>query len=276
MKALPLSIIGALTLGALCTTSCTKTESESDTISLRKIEIQQSYRLIGSATDYLSDHDLSYGCQAELIMPEAIYGHSLDALRDSILAAAVDSTGLDVEAVLSGAMPRIAREVGYAIADTVLPDSLTTAVPRFLARYDGFYSAEGDIETLSPRYLSYAVTRSDYQPSAAHSNYGTVYINYDLNAGCIIKLSDLFTPEGLDALPAIIRDTAVKMQAAIGNTDINSLPAKGNFYLTPEGTIVFAYQPYEVASFAQGEIQIPIPAYLLSQYLTAVGSALLL
>ncbi|MCM1067915.1 MAG: RsiV family protein [Muribaculaceae bacterium] len=276
MKALSISIAGALAIAALCATSCSNTETATDTITLQKIEVQRSYRLAGSADDYLSGADLSYGCQAELIMPVAIYGHSLDALRDTILSAAVDSTGADIEAVLAGAMPRIAREVGYNITDTVLPDSLIAAVPRFLPRYDGFYSAEGDIETLSPRYLSYAVTRSSYQPSAAHGNYGTVYINYDLNAGCLITLHDLFTAEGLEALPEIIRDTAVKMQAAIGNTDIAALPAGGNFYLTPESTIVFAYQPYEVASYAQGEIQIPIPAYLLSEYLTPVGTALLL
>ncbi|MDE6158420.1 MAG: RsiV family protein [Muribaculaceae bacterium] len=61
-----------------------------------------------------------------------------------------------------------------------------------------------------------------------------------------------------------------------GTTDINALPGDDNFYLTPDGNIIFAYQPYEVASYAQGEIQIPIPAYMISQYLTPEAQELLL
>ena len=42
------------------------------------------------------------------------------------------------------------------------------------------------------------------------------------------------------------------MEASIGSTDITEIPCGGNFYLTPDGEIVFSYQPYEVASYAQG------------------------
>lgn len=257
--------------------SCNKSaENDSDTLSFKRIEIEQSYRLDGSAADFGTDLDVSYGCKAQMLMPTEVFGHDISALRDSILSVALDTTGTDYAAIIAEALPRQAAECGYALTDTVLPDSIAEATPNFLARFDGFLSVEGDIETLSQSVMSYAVTTSIYLPGAAHGMYGTRYLNYDLDNGSLVTVETLFTPEGIAALPEIIRDTAVKMQSTIGKTDITSLPAFGNFYLTPDGNIVFAYQPYEVASYAQGEIQIPIPAYSVSEYLSEDGTALLL
>ena len=93
--------------------------------------------------------------------------------------------------------------------------------------------------------------------------YTTYYVNYDMAAGSIVSLDDLFTPEGKASLVESIRSQAKEMRDVIGPTDITGLPSKDNFFLTNDNSIVFSYQPYEVASYAQGEIQIPIPAICL-------------
>ena len=261
---------------ALALSACNMSDKyAADSIAFNRVEMQKSYRLDNSAADYERPEDISYGCQASILMPTALYGKPVEVLQDSILMTAFGTTGPDHARVIADAMLREVKELQYEVSDTVMPDSIVAEQP-FLSRYDGFSSVEGDVETLTPRILSYAVTSSQYLPSAAHGMYGTRYINYDLEEGVIVTLKDLFTTEGLAELPQIIRSTAQQMKEVIGPTEIESVPADDNFYLTAGGEIVFAYQPYEVASYAQGEVQIPIPAYLLSQSLTPTGLRILL
>ncbi len=264
-------------IAAIAFASCSADrKADNDTVTFKKIEATKAYSLKGSAVDFETPADQSYGLQVQLLMPENMFGKDIAALRDSILDAAFDTTGTDLNTMIERTAAKISRENGYTLADTVLPDSVVRDTPRFTARFNGFYSIEGDVETLSASILSYAVTVSYYMPSAAHGMYNIRYINYDLTAGKVLTLADVFTAEGIAALPEIIRDYAVRMEASIGSTDITEIPCGGNFYLTPDGEIVFSYQPYEVASYAQGEIQIPIPAYILSQYLTPAALSLLL
>lgn len=271
------SYIIAIAAAAAAFTACNKADKyASNSIAFNRVEMTRSYRLAGSAADYETERDLTFGCEADILMPTVVYGKAVGAIQDSILSAAFGSSGPDHSAIMTDAMQRIAGEIGYEVTDTVLPDSVVARTANFVSRYDGFFAVEGCVETLTPRILSYAVTTSTYLPHAAHGMYGTRYLNYDLETGKLIELADLFTPEGLAALPAKLRDTARQMEPVIGLTDINALPADDNFYLAASGEIVFAYQPYEVASYAQGEIQIPLEPYMLVTYLTKDGNRLLL
>lgn len=275
-KYLPLAFGAALLAGAA---SCSRSNSASDDnkLAFEIVRVEQSCRLVGSDEDFDADgRDMSFGCLANLVLPTHLTGKDIAALHDSIISAGFDSVLVYSPEALGAALRRQADACGYALADTVMPDSVCAATPQFLNRFDGFYSIEGDVEALSPRILAYAVTYSTYLPGAAHGMYGTRYINYDLARGAVITLSDIFTADGIRALPQIIAAAARNLRAAIGRTEIDALPAHGNFYITPDATVVFAYSPYEVASYAQGEIQIPIPAYLLAEYLTTEGAALLL
>ena len=273
-SSISLLVIAALAASFAACDSADKYASNS--IAFNRVEAEQAYRLVGSAEAYETDADLSYGCKADLLMPTALYGQPVETLQDSILQAAFGKYGSNHSDVIAQALKAEAADLDHTLADTVMPDSVVSQYPNFLTRFDGFSSVEGDLETLTPKILSYAVTFSNYLPRAAHGMYGTRYINYDLTEGKIISLKDLFTAEGLAALPDAIRTAAKQMKETIGVTDITGLPAQDNFYITAGSEVVFAYQPYEVASYAQGEIQIPIPAYLLYDSLTPTGLRILL
>lgn len=105
-------------------------------------------------------------------------------------------------------------------------------------------------------------------PRAAHGMTVKHYINYLTDSGKIITLNDIFTPAGIADLPAIIAKRAADRVAILGPTEVDSLPANGNFYISPSREIVFSYQPYEVASFAQGFINIAFYPYELVSYMT--------
>lgn len=278
MKKITLTFGLTAVMGALLLGGCSLSQNDESEVRFTHMQAEASYRLVGSGADYLfaDSTDLSFGSKVEFIMPEILLGKDARELRDTIIMLAFDRKGDDVARIMREILPERASEIGYELADTVLPDSVVTKLPNFLSRYDGVSSVTGEVQTLNSKILSYAVTNSGYTPGAAHGMYATYYVNYDMTEGRIVTLDDLFTPEGIESLVTSIRNEAREMRDVIGPTDIDALPSKGNFYLTSDNSIVFAYPPYEVASYAQGEVKIPIPAYLLSTGLTPLGNRLLL
>lgn len=278
MKKITLTFGLTAVMGALLLGGCSLSQNDESEVRFTHMQAEASYRLVGSGADYLfaDSTDLSFGSKVEFIMPEILLGKDARELRDTIMMLAFDRKGDDVARIMREILPERASEIGYELADTVLPDSVVTKLPNFLSRYDGVSSVIGEVQTLNSKILSYAVTNSGYTPGAAHGMYATYYVNYDMTEGRIVTLDDLFTPEGIESLVTSIRNEAREMRDVIGPTDIDALPSKGNFYLTSDNSIVFAYPPYEVASYAQGEVKIPIPAYLLSTGLTPLGNRLLL
>ena len=127
------------------------------------IQAEASYRLVGSGEDYefADSCDLSYGCKAEFIMPEVLFGRDVRELQDTIIMLAFNKKGENVAKTVREALPAMASDAGYELADTVLPDSIVTKFPNFLSRYDGVSLVSGYVETLNPQYMSYAVTSSD-------------------------------------------------------------------------------------------------------------------
>lgn len=273
-----------LAIGILAAAAAGCTQKDDTTISFERLSVEQAYRLKDSAADYDVSSDLSFGCKADVLLPENIFGKSATTLRDSILTLAFGHDEEDGTITINlkdsprdiaiSSLREFEGQLGFALADTVIPaDSLSSG---FVSRFDGFAQVDGYIQTLTPDILSYGVTSSCYMPRAAHGMYSIFYLNYYIDRDEIVTLDKLFTPEGLAELPAIIRRTAQVMQPMIGTTDVTALPSRNNFYISSDYQLVFCYQPYEVASYAQGEIRIPVEAYLVGQYLTPTGEQILL
>lgn len=267
---LHLAAFTAAGLGAaavLCLGACGRqAATDADNLSFKRVNTGVVYRLVGSAKDYDTSSDLSFECKADLLMPVAIYGHDVSALRDSIMKFAFDTVAPDHSVAIKDIFRHNVSSLGYAVADTAVADS----------SYDGLCCVTGSVESLTAKVLSYGVTASSYIPRAAHGMYTTFYINYDAVSGKVFTVGDLFTKEGLEKLPETLKSAAADMRGFIGPTEIDGIPHGGNFCISADGDIVFVYQPYEVASYAQGEIRIPIAPYVLSSYLTEYGTRILL
>lgn len=270
-----LSLCGALVLAAMA--SCTRTTETTDSISFTGEVYTAAYTLDNSASVYETPANLRVACRSKLLMPENIYGQDIACLQEAIRRMAYgENKGVSVP---QDYFKSASEEFGFSV--TLL--ELTQAASDSLARndtgfggYDGFVNVDGYVESLTDKVLTYAVSTSNYAPHAAHGMYGISYVNYDLEKARIFGLNDIFTPEGIQALPAIISAKAERMTGSLGQTSIESLPSDGNFIITPAGNVTFVYQPYEVASFAQGIINVPIDAYTVDNYLTAYGKQLLL
>lgn len=252
---------------AFATTSCDKAKEYVDnSIAFNTLSQEKTYILKGSKTAYDVDSDLTYSCEARMLMPTALCGHNVDSLQDAILKVAFDTVATQHSQLIDSAFYNEAKAIGYTPVDTVMPVGNT----------DGTFIVEGDVASLSSKIMSYSITSSNYMPYAAHGMYETYYINYDLANGRIFTLFDLFTNEGLAVLPDTLAQVAKSMRNYIGPTELTALPAKGNFYIDLRGDLIFVYQPYEIASYAQGIIEIPVPAYQLADFLTDYGRQLLM
>lgn len=245
---------------------CKKEEpvaTDCNSIEFKSLTGQKIYILEDTAREFKSDSDIAFRDSATVLIPTVLFGHDVKPLNERIMHLAFDTLCATPAAAMDAYFASVAGELGYNVAEadsTVMADDI-----------DGFCTVQGDIYNLTDSRLTYRVAQSIYYPGAAHGMYNIYYITCDLKNGEILDLEDLFTPEGLDRLPSVISRRARKMEAQLGPTNITGLPEGGNFYVSLDDEIVFVYQPYEVASYAQGVICVPFYPYELSEFLTPVA-----
>lgn len=234
------------------------------TISFAQMTASRGYILEGTAADFQADRDLTFLDSASLLVPTLVGNQDVRALQDSIFSLAFDSTGIDHKAIAMAYFDKVAADCGYKAVEST-SDSIS------ILACDGFNVVSGAVNSLTPDMLVYCVTCDSYAPRAAHGISTRRYVNYSIADGKVITLSDIFTPRGLKELPEAIARRAGDLVSVFGPTEVTALPSGGNFYVSSAGEIVFVYQQYEVASFAQGIISIPFYPYELSTYMTAGG-----
>jgi Protein of unknown function (DUF3298) len=98
----------------------------------------------------------------------------------------------------------------------------------------------------------------------AHPNYGTGLKTYDLKKEQVLRLNDVFKPNSEKALGRALENAFRKQYGLKADESLekilldNEIMPNDNFCLTSNG-ILFNYTPYEIASYAQGEIRIFLP-----------------
>lgn len=249
-------------IAALILTACSSQSVDTNNaIAFSRLSDNRSVVYEGSAEAYFSDKDINEFDTVSLVLPTVIGTHDIRPLQDSIFMAAFDTTGVEHHALIDGFFDKVS-DLGQYKARIVKSDSLS------LQTADGYNSVNGIVISLTGRFLVYCVTKDYYEPRAAHGASLKKYINYNIITGRFITLADIFTANGMKELPALIAERANSIRSSIGPTDITSLPSGGNFYISPDEEIVFVYQEYEVASYAQGIISISFSPYELTKYMT--------
>lgn len=250
-------------LTAMAVTSCANKEAEAPVTEFATYSGSHTYILSGLKSDFGEDNDMTECDSVSLILPVRLAGKETPALRDSILARALD--GVDTRTLT----PRKAIETWL---DTTAAQSGCPVVPTDInaGLADGFVLVQGTVTNLTPKLMTYCIATSSLLPGAANGLYTLDYINYSIETESIITLKDLFTPEGLAALPGVIADKAESMAAYAGNVSIETLPeSPGGFFISSEGEIVFSYQPMEVGPHSLGNVQVLFTPEELVDYMTA-------
>ncbi len=120
------------------------------------------------------------------------------------------------------------------------------------------------------------ITLANYSFSytgGAHGNYGTSLTCIDKQNGSQMRLTDVLNASGIKLLPAFL-DRVARLQYGVKNNQpldqnnflVKKIEPSKNFYLTSSG-IGFLYAPYEIKSFADGDVNLLIPFTALKGYL---------
>jgi hypothetical protein len=113
-------------------------------------------------------------------------------------------------------------------------------------------------ELLSLAFSNYTYT------GGAHGLNGTTVASYDLRTGRRLRYQDIFRPAATQQLSALLGH-AVRPLVGLQANDpldkqllVKQMPVTHNVFLTAGGAL-FLYQPYEIASYAQGEVRVFLP-----------------
>ena len=130
------------------------------------------------------------------------------------------------------------------------------------------------VESYSDRLLSLRDSAYEFR-GGAHGNYNTQFHNFDLQTGKALKLSDIFRPGYEKPLTALAEQifreqrgipAGQSLAAANFSFPKNRFQLSQTILITPMGLHVY-YNPYEIASFAQGSTEIEVPFYQIEDWL---------
>lgn len=270
-------ILSMAALVALAT-SCSKgtgenTEENADSAMVKagesytftKLTASRSVSLEGTADDYGTEADAIYTDSVNLMMPMSMGSADVTPLQNAILNKAFGMTGSNVTEVMNNYMKQDADSLGYTVKEVTTVSLLES---------QGYNLVTGQVVYLDSDWMSYCVSGEQYYPAAAHGMPYRQYVNYSLTENRVMNISDVIDAAKNADLVNAIKERATEMEDAIGPTSITELPSNGDFYLNSNGELVFVYQPYEVASYAQGFISIPLYPYEISQYLTPAAKTM--
>ncbi|CAN5372347.1 hypothetical protein BH11BAC3_BH11BAC3_15540 [soil metagenome] len=122
------------------------------------------------------------------------------------------------------------------------------------------------------KYITLAHYSFSYS-GGAHGNFVTKLSSFNKKTGKKLKLADIITSAGIAYFPRILEQVA-RLQYGVKNSTpldqngflVNKISPTENFYVTDSG-IGFLYAPYEIKSFADGEVNLMVPFAAIKTYL---------
>ncbi|MFT4094834.1 MAG: DUF4163 domain-containing protein [Niabella sp.] len=133
------------------------------------------------------------------------------------------------------------------------------------------YITTGNIIYNGNGYVVYSIYSYAYT-GGAHGMYGTGMYCFDVENKKQLAFNDIVKADSLAISGLLEKSYRAKfnLPSSTPITDrlfVNAIPLNKNFYFSPKG-LGFIYTPYEIASYADGEINLWIPFSDLKPYLT--------
>ena len=176
----------------------------------------------------------------------------------------------DIPAGVAELMRKYFADYRQEVGDVTVPDSEANAPEYAYTSDDAVYVLYNDAGWLVLEEAS-----ADYT-GGAHGNYGSTFQNADVQQGKIWTLADMVTDT--TALRPMLNDAAIAyfgLKPGQGMGEyllVDAVPPTDNVYLS-SGGLTFVYNPYEIASYADGEIRLFLPFAKLMPLLTPAFKA---
>lgn len=123
------------------------------------------------------------------------------------------------------------------------------------------------------RYVVYSCNHYEFN-GGDHPNYYTHYINYDVQRNKLLLFNDIFAPGSEEKLLEVVTQAildkffASSLEDLFRKSEIRyDIHVSRDIYLTGN-EVVFHYNPYEIAPWSFGGIDVPVRASLLIPFFT--------
>ena len=115
-----------------------------------------------------------------------------------------------------------------------------------------------ELQSLGDRFALFHLLFNKYYAGAAHGMYGHYYITYDTQRDHVVTLEDILVDPEL-IRPHILNSIELKYQYTQDDLFLpeDNIPNVPDVFYFESGFLHLVYQVYEIASFAQGVIDVP-------------------
>ena len=192
--------------------------------------------------------------------------NDVSALQDTILMRAFGVKDISVDEAINEYLSQPAGREELTL-NVVADIDEARCGQRLMKRVD--VSSVGFCE----RYIVFECGYFEYK-GGDHPNYFSHYINYDIERNKMLMFNDIFAAGTEERLKEVVIQAildkfyATSLEDLYQKTEIhNDFNVSRDIYLTGN-EVVFHYNPYEIAPWAYGAIDVPIPFFLLADFLT--------
>ena len=234
--------------------SCGKSGEEVEKISVFKTYNEHHYYKLNLPDSLKFDEQDAYTeIKIFLQWPQKINGCEVPDLQKELIAYLfADSLGTNIDECIA---TELAKPLFYDDPKGITQEEVDS-IPQEFCSYSSV--------SLKPTYMgekiySFAIDSSDYMQGAAHGFYSTNYVVYDVEKKKVIKLDDLFTNKAA-LVEMITNQIKADFDEEDSCIDYNLIKETDNFFIADSG-IVFQYNPYEIACYAQGIVKARIDFY---------------
>jgi len=230
------------------------------------------YHVVGDTT-WGSDVDVYTLAAVTLQWPTRFGDNDVTALQDSLLTQFFFHHDVDVDAAIASVMTH-PLHYGEGTLEEVdeIPEGDSALV----------LEATLDVSTVGfcDRFIVY---RADYyiNEGGVHPNYFSQYLNYDIRDNQVLDYNDIFVANCDSALLNIVTN-ALCDRYYVDNVDelvekadiyVDELFVSRDVYLTGH-QIIFSYDPYDIAPWSTGVVEVPVYIDDIADYLTPLVRSL--
>lgn len=272
----------SLGLAALTIASCSRTGAPSGAADVESFEIREELKT--ASRSYLMQYatgDSAYlTLSATVQWPVKLGDANLIALQDTLIAMVSTRSPYSIDE----AMGAFVNDYN-AIFDEPMPGLTATPVDTVPPMTETVFSLESSVTArvteLTEQTVTYQIADFSFT-GGAHPNTVVTPLTYDLRAGKVLTYANLFTPGAEATLLPLIEDALASQYGVSGPKEL----AKAGFFtdqltvsrqvFVADGQLVFHYNPYEIAPYVMGQIDVPIAPFAVESILTPEAKALLL
>lgn len=221
--------------------------------------------MVCTDSEYLEGDTMYMSNTFEAFWPEVINGKPCVGLQRALLHGITLTESSDkTHAPYTCLDDRTIDEILWPFEDGFIERSAFKPIAQLPELPYGYTSNEVKLKLkdLGKRVVTYEIKTYFYMYHAAHGIYSSWHVTYDLDRDKAVKLTDIV------ADTTVLRN-AIKMGLNDNNgidwdqlflPETNILPLPRDFYIE-EGCLHAVYQVYEIASYAQGMIDVPVYIY---------------